>query len=144
MPWLLDNAWLCPAIVCDTPTRSFSCCGGGMDDTCDCGSQRYTQTTDFQHCSPLVRATVVFPDHLWRLICPTAMQVCAGGCTPEWFGPLLCYTEKATLARHRLERQHTARSNRRKQCSPKPNHTPSRHSRAKGKLLLQTVIPHTA
>ena len=24
----------------------------------------------------------------------------------------------------------------------KPNHTPSRHSRAKGKLLLQTVTPH--
>ena len=26
----------------------------------------------------------------------------------------------------------------------KPNHTPSRHSRAKGKLLLQTVTPHAA
>ena len=62
-----------------------------MDDTCGGGSQRYTQTTDLQqHCSPLVRATVVFPDLLWRLICPTAMQVCAGGCTPDWFGPLMC------------------------------------------------------
>ena len=26
----------------------------------------------------------------------------------------------------------------------KPNHIPSRHSRAKGKLLLQTVTPHAA
>ena len=26
----------------------------------------------------------------------------------------------------------------------KPNHTPSRHSRAKGNLLLQTVTPHAA
>ena len=26
----------------------------------------------------------------------------------------------------------------------KPNHTPSRHSRAKGKLFLQTVTPHAA
>ena len=26
----------------------------------------------------------------------------------------------------------------------KPNHTPSRHSRAKGKLLLQSVTPHAA
>ena len=30
----------------------------------------------------------------------------------------VCYTEKATPARHRPERQHDARSNRRKQCSP--------------------------
>ena len=30
----------------------------------------------------------------------------------------VCYTEKATPARHRPERQHNARSNRRKQCSP--------------------------
>ena len=42
-----------------------------------------------------------------------------------------CYTEKATPAGHRLERQHNARSNRRKQCSPnktKPysNPTPPR------------------
>ena len=29
-----------------------------------------------------------------------------------------CHTEKATPARHRPERQHNARSNRRKQCSP--------------------------
>ena len=32
--------------------------------------------------------------------------------------PYVCYTEKATPARHRPERQHNARSNRRKQCSP--------------------------
>ena len=43
----------------------------------------------------------------------------------------LCYTEKATPARHRPERQHNARSNRRKQRSPnetKPyaNPTPPR------------------
>ena len=43
----------------------------------------------------------------------------------------VCYTEKATPARHRPERQHNARSNRRKQCSPngtKPysNPTPPR------------------
>ena len=31
----------------------------------------------------------------------------------------MCYTEKATPARHRPERQHNARSNLRKQCSPK-------------------------
>ena len=30
----------------------------------------------------------------------------------------LCYTEKASPTRHRPERQHNARSNRRKQCSP--------------------------
>ena len=30
----------------------------------------------------------------------------------------MCYTEKATPARHRPERQHIARTNRRKQCSP--------------------------
>ena len=29
-----------------------------------------------------------------------------------------CYTEKASPTRHRPERQHNARSNRRKQCSP--------------------------
>ena len=45
--------------------------------------------------------------------------------------PPRCYTEKATSARHRPERQHNARSNRRKQCSPnetKPysNPTPPR------------------
>ena len=32
--------------------------------------------------------------------------------------PSLCYTEKASPTRHRPERQHNARSNRRKQCSP--------------------------
>ena len=31
---------------------------------------------------------------------------------------LLCYTEKASPTRHRPERQHNARANRRKQCSP--------------------------
>ena len=30
----------------------------------------------------------------------------------------VCYTEKASPTRHRPERQHNARSNRRKQCSP--------------------------
>ena len=43
----------------------------------------------------------------------------------------VCYTEKATPARHRPERQHNARSNRRKQCSsnetiPYPSPTPPR------------------
>ena len=42
-----------------------------------------------------------------------------------------CYAEKATPARHRPERQHNARSNRRKQCSPNetipyPNPKPPR------------------
>ena len=31
---------------------------------------------------------------------------------------VLCYTEKATEARHRLERQHNACANRKKQCRP--------------------------
>ena len=36
---------------------------------------------------------------------------------------LFCYTEKASPTRHRPERQHNARSNRRKQCRPKRNQT---------------------
>ena len=45
--------------------------------------------------------------------------------------PRQCYTEKATPARHRPERQHNARSNHRKQCShnetnPYSNPTPPR------------------
>ena len=60
-------------------------------------------------------------------------------CRVHW-----CYTEKATPARHRPERQDNACANRRKQCSPnetKSNHTPTRHARAKGKRTLQTVTP---
>ena len=36
-------------------------------------------------------------------------------CGDAW---VQCYTEKASPTRHRPERQHNARSNRRKQCSP--------------------------
>ena len=54
-----------------------------------------------------------------------------GRVSPSSNGCALCYTEKATPARHRPERQHNARSNRRNQCSPnetKPysNPTPPR------------------
>ena len=52
---------------------------------------------------------------------------------------LLCYMEKATPARHRPERQHNARSNRRKQCSPnetKPYSNPTTPRKRKTTVLF--------
>ena len=59
------------------------------------------------------------------------MHLCTSPNTCTGYPSLLCYTEKATPARNRPERQHNALSNRRKQCSPnetKPysNPTPPR------------------
>ena len=85
-------------------------------------------------------------------------------CTP------VCYTEKATPARHRPERQHLSipplhRHRQQLHCPAhkcpndnethvptagssaaltKPNHTPTRHPRAKGKIIRQMVTPHAA
>ena len=56
------------------------------------------------------------------------MAEARGGCgitgSPRNMSKPVCYTEKASPTGHRPERQHNARSNRRKQCSPnetKPN-----------------------
>ena len=74
---------------------------------------------------------------------------------------LLCYTEKASPTRHRPERQHNARANRRKQCSPnetkpysKPTlprkmqttptngHTPRRWKPTHTRLTYTRMRPH--
>ena len=57
-----------------------------------------------------------------------------------------CYTEKVIEARHSLERQYNARANRKKQFADltKPNHTPTRYTRAKNKLILQMATPQAA
>ena len=75
--------------------------------------------------------------------------------------PRLCYTEKAAPTRHRPERQHNARANRRKQCSPnetkpysKPTlprkrqttptngHTPRRWKPTHTRLTYTRMRPH--
>ena len=55
----------------------------------------------------------------------------------------LCFTEKAAPTRHRPERQHNARANRRKQCSPNETKPYSKPTLPR-KLLLPTVTPHAA
>ena len=73
----------------------------------------------------------------------------------------MCYAEKATPARHRPERQHNARSKRRKQCSPnetkpysnptpprkrqntpKNGHTPRRMKPTHTRLTYTRMRPH--
>ena len=54
--------------------------------------------------------------------------------TTKLYAASQCYTEKATQARHRLERQYNACENRKKQCRPnetKRNQTPTRYTLAK-------------
>ena len=88
-------------------------------------------------------------------------------CTMQWFcndllvAWSLCYTEKAAPTRHRPERQHNARANRRKQCSPnetkpysKPTlprkrqtnptngHTPRRWKPTHTRLTYTRMRPH--
>ena len=106
------------------------------------------------------------------------MQLCleprrASGIEPETFGTSgqtlscpptngpMCYTEKASPTRHRPERQHNARSNRRKQFSPsetkpysKPTlprkrqttptngHTPRRRKPTHTRLTYTRMRPH--
>ena len=54
--------------------------------------------------------------HSWSRIRTASMHLYRNvGPTPR---NLLCYTENAAPTRHRPERQHNARANRRKQCSP--------------------------
>ena len=79
---------------------------------------------------------------------------------PGWYLQV-CYNEKATPTRHRPERQHNARSNRRKQCSPnetKPyanptpprkrqtsptnGHTPRRMKPTHTRLTYTRIRPH--
>ena len=74
---------------------------------------------------------------------------------------IMCYTKKASPTRHRPERQHNARSNRRKQCSPnetkpyfKPTlprkrqttptngHTPRRWKPTHTRLTYTRMRPH--
>ena len=81
-------------------------------------------------------------------------------CLPLRFS--MCYTEKASPTRHRPERQHNARANRRKQCSPneikpysKPTlprkrqttptngHTPRRLKPTHTRLTYTRIRPHT-
>ena len=49
---------------------------------------------------------------------------------------LLCYTEKAAPTRHRPERLHNARANRRKQCSPNETKPYSKPTLPRKRLLL--------
>ena len=77
------------------------------------------------------------------------------------FAVAVCYTEKASPTRHRPERQHNARANRRKQCSPnetkpysKPTlprkrqttptngHTPRRWKPTHTRLTYTRMRPH--
>ena len=55
-----------------------------------------------------------------------------------------CYTEKATEARHRPEKDNRC-ANRKKHCGPSAtNHTPMRHTHAKDKVILQMATPQAA
>ena len=53
-----------------------------------------------------------------RLLLSLQITVCVASYFAWCFFSYVCYTEKATTARHRPERQHNARSNCRKQCGP--------------------------
>ena len=102
---------------------------------------------------------------LWRYTCiHVGILTHAHKESPTATYPVLtikCYTEKASPTRHRPERQHNARSNRRKQCSPnetkpysKPTilrkrqttpttgHTPRRWKPTPTRLTYTRMRPH--
>ena len=80
--------------------------------------------------------------HLYaRAVLAPACKDCTTSLSPS----TLCYTEKATEARHHLERQYNACANRKKQCRPdETRSSPTRHTRAKYKMILQMVTPQAA
>ena len=60
-------------------------------------------------------------------------------------GPEMCYTEKATEARHRLERQYTACANRKKQCRPnetQPYSNATHPEMCHAESLQETICSH--
>ena len=78
------------------------CSHGGVQSSCFAGK---------------VLGTLSWPQMSLGRLRGTVLVRCALCVRREGVPADVCYTEKATPARHRPERQHNARSNRRKQCS---------------------------